>query len=80
MTGRDIILYILENHLEDEPFFSNDSVIGLVNTYYAAAKIGVGPETINAWFDLKVVPKIQIGQTSFMTVKDLEKMEKRRKK
>ena len=80
MTGRDIILYILENHLEDELFFNNDSIIGLLNTYQAATKMGVGPETINAWFELKVVPKIQIDQTSFITVKDLKELEKRRKK
>ena len=80
MTGRDVILYILENHLEDELFFNNDSVIGLFNIYQAAVRMNVGPETIKTWFELKVVPKIQIGQTSFITVKDLEELEKRRKK
>ena len=49
MTGRDLIIYILENGLEDEPVFKQGKFIGFVTADEAAVKAKVGPATINAW-------------------------------
>lgn len=49
MTGRDLIIYILENRLEDEPVFKNGKFIGFVTADEAAVKMNVGLATICAW-------------------------------
>ncbi len=49
MTGRDLILYILENHLEDEPIFKDGKFIGFVTPDEVAAQCHVGTATVHAW-------------------------------
>lgn len=49
MTGRELILYILENHLEDEPVFKNGKFIGFVTPEDVAVRNHVGPATVHAW-------------------------------
>ena len=49
MTGRDLIIYILENGLEDEPVFKDGKFIGFITTGEAAVKCNVGIATILAW-------------------------------
>ena len=56
MTGRDLILYILENHLEDEEIFKDDKIIGFLTIDEVAIKFGVGIETVIAWYKLKMIP------------------------
>lgn len=50
MTGRDLIIYILQNNLEDEEvfkiIFQSDAVLDI---YQAAEKFHVGVATINTW-------------------------------
>lgn len=46
MTGRDLIIYILANGLEDEEVFQDGKFIGFVTAGEAAAKLGVGVATI----------------------------------
>ena len=49
MTGRDLIIYILANKLEDEPVFKDGKFIGYITPSEAAAKMNVGTATIYAW-------------------------------
>ena len=49
MTGRDLIVYILSNDLEDAPVFEDGSFLGFMNVQEAAAKFGVGSATIRVW-------------------------------
>lgn len=49
MTGRDLILYILANNLEDKPVFENGKFIGFMTVYDVAAKTNVGLATVHAW-------------------------------
>lgn len=49
MTGRELILYILENRLEDEPVFKNGAFVGFMTVTQAAEKMDVGLATIFAW-------------------------------
>ena len=46
MTGKDLIIYILQNNLEDEPVFKDGKFIGFVTVGEAAAKLGVGIPTV----------------------------------
>lgn len=49
MTGRDLIVYILENGLENEPVFKNGRFIGFVTPDEVAVKTHVGTATVHAW-------------------------------
>lgn len=49
MTGRELILYILENGLENEPVFKNGRFIGFITPTEAALQNNVGTATIHAW-------------------------------
>lgn len=61
MTGRELIVYILENHLEDEPVIKDGTVIGFASIPQAAALKDVGTATIKA--------SIIMGKIPFDTVK-----------
>jgi hypothetical protein len=49
MNGRELILYILENHLEDEPVFKDGKFIGFVTPAEVAVKQNVGTATVVTW-------------------------------
>lgn len=66
MTGRDLIIYILSNGLEDKPVFQNGDLLGFMNGLEAAMKFGVGTSTIDAWTRLGVLESITIGGVRFI--------------
>ena len=49
MTGRDLIIYILANNLEDESVFKNGRILGFMSVAEAAEKMNVGISTVYAW-------------------------------
>lgn len=61
MTGRDLIVYILTNHLEDRPVFENDTFIGFITIEEAAQKMDVGVATIKALIQREILPSISVG-------------------
>lgn len=63
MTGRDLIIYILQNHLEDEPVFKDGKFIGFMNCDEAAVKFGVGKATLSALASLGQIPSIETEDT-----------------
>lgn len=50
MTGRDLIIYILENGLEDAPIFDEGRPLGFMTEIEAAVKFNVGVPTIRTWY------------------------------
>ena len=67
MTGRELIMYILENRLEDEPVFQNGTFIGYVSDAKLAEMLGVGIATVHTWILLgRVKDAIMIGDTMFV--------------
>ena len=50
MTGRDLIIYILQNGLENKEIFADGTFLDLMPASEAAAKFGVGTFTILAWY------------------------------
>lgn len=60
MTGRDLIIYILENHLEDEELFKDGKLPGLMTYEEAAVKFDVGKETIIAWVKNRYLKSVTI--------------------
>ena len=67
MTGRDLIVYILQNGLEDEPIFKEDGTItGFLTVGQAAEKANVGTATIYAWIEQKQINYILVGHRIFI--------------
>lgn len=66
MTGRDLIIYILQNNLEDEPVFKDSRFLGFMTINEAAMKFEVGSATIKLWIDLKIIPGIKIGEELYI--------------
>lgn len=60
MTGRDLIVYILTNHLEDEPVFKDGKFIGFTTVGEAAEKTGVGLATVHTWIHQGRIPSVAI--------------------
>lgn len=52
MTGRDLIIYILENNLEDKPVFEDGKFIGFMTPEEAAELLDTGSATILALANL----------------------------
>lgn len=66
MTGRDLIIYILQNNLEDKEIFENGMFIGLMSEEEAAAKFEVGVPTIRVWHTLGFIKSVSIGDSIFV--------------
>ena len=66
MTGRELILYILANHLEDEPVFYNGAFMGFDTPASYAIKHNVGVATVVTWIQMGRVEAIKIGDLYFI--------------
>ena len=69
LTGRDLIIYILENHLEDEPIFDDGGVfLGFMTEMEAAVKLNVGVATIKVWYERGLIKGVKLGNALFIPV------------
>lgn len=63
MTGKELIIYILENNLEDVELLPKEYVTkklpDKVSIEEVAAMSNLGTETINVWCDLGYLDKIE---------------------
>lgn len=66
MTGRDLIIYILENSLEDEPVFKDGKFIGFITDAEAAVRLKTGISTVQAMCNLKILPGVKIGEKFYI--------------
>lgn len=62
MTGRDLIIYIMKNNLEDEQVFQNGSFIGFITMDEAATTLNVGVGTVYAWMVMGQLDYVRIGE------------------
>ena len=67
MTGRELIVYILENGLEDEPVFKDDKFVGFITVAEAAGKMDVGTATIEAWAALGMLDSINVVEGVYIS-------------
>lgn len=61
MTGRDLIVYIMANHLEDAPISSIINSAGLMTVEQAAILFGVGTASIETFMQLGTLQYVIIG-------------------
>ena len=61
MTGRDLIIYILQNNLEDEIVIKDGIFLWLMSEEEAAVKFGVGTAQVKAWYVCGMLNGTKIG-------------------
>ena len=66
MTGRELIIYILQHDLLDKPLFSDGNIMGFITVEEAAVKHNVGLATIMYWIQAKDIPYISNGETVYI--------------
>lgn len=65
MTGKELILYILQNNLEDTVVLKDGFFVGFMTEEEAAVKFNVGVATIRAWYQCKWIKGTQIGDSLY---------------
>jgi hypothetical protein len=65
MTGKELILYILQNNLEDTVVLDGCLFVGFMTEEEAAVKFNVGVETIRAWYVCKGISGTKIGDSLY---------------
>jgi hypothetical protein len=65
MTGKELILYILQNNLENVVVLQDGFFVGFMTEGEAAVKFGVGVETIRAWYYCDMLKGTQIGDSLY---------------
>lgn len=76
MTGRDLIIYILANGLEDEPLYKDGNILGFMNELEAAVKFNVSTATIRTWVELGMLDGVLIGKVLYIPSKASSPLEK----
>lgn len=66
LTGRELIMFILENHLEDAPVFDDGNIIGFMTEGEAAAKFDVGIYTIRVWINEGKMTGIRLNDVVYI--------------
>lgn len=68
MTGRELIVYILENGLENEEIYKDGKVLGFMTANEAAVKFEVGLSTILLWVRLDMLSYVTIGKEVYIPI------------
>lgn len=63
MTGRDLIIYILQNNLEDVSILDPNI---FMTASEAAAKLNVGVATVRTWYDMGMVSGFILDNTLYV--------------
>lgn len=61
MTGKELILYILQNDLEDVVVIKDGIFVGFMNEEEAAVRFDVGIANIRAWYTCGMLDGTKIG-------------------
>jgi hypothetical protein len=65
MTGRELIIYILQNGLENVSI-TDKNFLNLITVEQAAVKFNVGVETIKVWYVYGAIQGIRIGDELYI--------------
>ena len=67
MTGRELVIFIMENGLEDSKLFEDGTPgEGFHSMIEAAHKFDVGEATIQVWCERKLIPSIKLGNAYYI--------------
>ena len=65
MTGKELILYILQNNLEDTVVLDGCVFLGFITEDEMAVKFDVGVETVRAWYQCRMIEGSKIGDSLY---------------
>lgn len=65
MTGKELILYILQHNLENTIVLENGIFTGFMTEEETAVKFNVGVATVRAWYHCKMMEGTQIGDSLY---------------
>lgn len=68
MTGKELVMYILENDLLDEEIVKDNVPIFLMSLEDASCKFGVGPMTVRVWIAERKIDSCAIGNQLYIYV------------
>ena len=71
MTGKELILYILQNNLENTVILEDGFFTGFMTAEEVAVKYNVGVETVNAWYNCRWINGTRIGDKLYFR-KDID--------
>lgn len=77
MTGRELIIYILENGLEDKPVIENGKFIGFMSLGEVAVKFDVGTAAVKCWIANRYIDSIEINGEIYISPKSVDDFAKR---
>lgn len=66
MTGRELIMHILENNLENEEICKDGRLVGFMTVEEYAVKNEIGTASVNCLIKLGKLPTIKIGDIYFI--------------
>lgn len=66
MTCADLIIYILQNDLINEPVFKDGKFVGFVTENEVAAKMGVGVATVRVWIMQEKLEAFRVEDTIYI--------------
>ena len=73
MTGRELIIFIMENHLEDTIIFDSDVLPCLMTIDEAAIALNTGQNTVKALYEIGRLPGVKIGDETYIVKCDNKK-------
>ena len=75
MTGRELIIYILTNNLEDELVIDGDGrILDFMTKEEVAKDLNVGIATVDVWIELEMLKPVKIGDTFYISPLDVRTM------
>lgn len=80
MTGKELIMYILENNLENEDIFKDGGFLGCLTVDKAAVELGAGQATVRALIELRQLDAVKLGDVLYIIPNDNYKNKKGDKK
>ena len=66
MTGKDLIIYILQNNLVDKDISEISPYLHTISVEEAAIRCDVGPATIESAFNMGLVDGIKVDDTIYI--------------
>lgn len=72
MTGKELIMYILQNNLENEVIFKDGAPVGFMTEEEVAVKYNVGITTARMWYECGIFDGIKIGKNIYFLPKRKE--------
>jgi hypothetical protein len=73
MNGRELIIYILENGLENESIFSDEFLRFMPTIEKVAVMFNVGVATVQVWVDEGRLDSIEVNDQIYITQTSLNK-------